>query len=130
MTEFLPRRLYPFTLRPIVNRKSSWEITLTKSGLKVLSPFSYGISLKERICSHREQILSFKGIPIIGRRAAWHVQLKSQRSQVRYPVRPHTFVTPSADSRRVVVTYWGKYVHEVLVNCLGGLSLCRESVVS
>ena len=42
---------------------------------------------------------------------------------------PHTFVSPSADSRRAVVSYWQKYVHEVLVNRLGGLSLCRKSVV-
>ena len=32
-------------------------------------------------------------------------------------------------SRRAVVSYWRKYVHEVLVNCLGGLSLPRKSVV-
>ena len=38
--------------------------------------------------------------------------------------------TPSADSRRAVVSYWRKYVHEVLVNRLGGgLSLSRKSVV-
>ena len=42
---------------------------------------------------------------------------------------PHTFVYPSADSRRAVVSYWQKYVHEVLVNHLGGLSLPRKSVV-
>ena len=42
---------------------------------------------------------------------------------------PHTFVSPSADSRRAVVSYWRKYVHEVLVNRLGGLSLPRKSVV-
>ena len=49
----------------------------------------------------------------------------------RYPVRPHTFVSPSADSRRVVVTYWRKYVYmyEVLVNRLGCLSLPRKSGV-
>ena len=41
----------------------------------------------------------------------------------------HTFVSPSAFSRRAVVSYWRKYVHEVLVNCLGGLSLPRKSVV-
>ena len=29
----------------------------------------------------------------------------------------------------LVVSYWRKYVHEVLVNRLGGLSLPRESVV-
>ena len=36
---------------------------------------------------------------------------------------------PSADSRRVVVSYRGKYVQEVLVNHLGGLSLPWKSVV-
>ena len=45
------------------------------------------------------------------------------------PVWQHTFVSPSAFSRRAVVTYWRKYVHEVLVNRLGGLSLPRKSVV-
>ena len=30
---------------------------------------------------------------------------------------------------RAVVSYWRKYVHEVLVNRLGGLSLPRKSVV-
>ena len=45
------------------------------------------------------------------------------------PVRPHTFVSPSADSRRAVVSNWRKYVHEALVNRLGGLSLPRKSVV-
>ena len=37
--------------------------------------------------------------------------------------------TPSAFSRRTVVSYWRKYVHELLVNRLGGLSLPRKSVV-
>ena len=46
-----------------------------------------------------------------------------------YPVRPHTFVSPSADSRRAVVSYWRKYVHEVLVSRLGGLRLPRKSVL-
>ena len=49
---------------------------------------------------------------------------------VRYPVRPHTFVSPSAGSRRTVGNYWRKYVNEVLVYRLGGLSLGRKSVVS
>ena len=48
---------------------------------------------------------------------------------VQYPVLPHTFISPSADSRRAVVIYWWKYVHKVLVNRLGGLSLPRKSVV-
>ena len=38
-------------------------------------------------------------------------------------------VSPSAFSRRAVVSYWRKYVHEVLVNRLGSLSLPRKSVV-
>ena len=46
-----------------------------------------------------------------------------------YPVGQHTFVSPSAFSRRAVVSYWRKYVHEALVNRLGGLSLPRKSVV-
>ena len=37
--------------------------------------------------------------------------------------------SPSADSRRAVVSYWRKYVHEVVVNRFGGLSLPRKSVV-
>ena len=56
-----------------------------------------------------------------------HLTRKS--GSVRYPVWPHTFVSPSADSRGAVVSYWRKYVHEVLVNRLGGLSLPRKSVV-
>ena len=48
---------------------------------------------------------------------------------IQYPVWQHTFVSPSAFSRRAVVSYWRKYVHEVLVNRLGGLSLPRKSVV-
>ena len=48
---------------------------------------------------------------------------------VRYPVWPHTSVSPSADSRGAVFSYWRKNVHEVLVNRLGGLSLPWKSVV-
>ena len=51
------------------------------------------------------------------------------------PVRPNTFVSPSADSKRAVVSYCQLlakvvvYVHEVLVNRLGSPSLPRKSVV-
>ena len=45
------------------------------------------------------------------------------------PVWPHTFISPLADSRRAVVGYWQKYVHDALVNHLGGLSLLGKSVV-
>ena len=72
-----------------------------------------------------EQLILFKKSPpgrvaqSVGRQGSW----------VRYPVWQHTFVSPSAFSRRAVVSYWRKYVHEVLVNRLGGLSLPRKSVV-
>ena len=62
-------------------------------------------------------------------RVAQSVGHLSQGSWVRYPVWQHTFVSPSAFSRRAVVSYRRKYVHEVLVNRLGGLSLPRKSVV-
>ena len=44
------------------------------------------------------------------------------------PVMQIRFVAPP-DSRSAVVSYWQKYVHEVLVNPLGGLNLPRKSVV-
>ena len=45
----------------------------------------------------------------------------SQRSRVRYPFRPHTFVSPSTDSTLAVVSYRRMYVHLVLGNSLEGL---------
>ena len=62
-------------------------------------------------------------------RVAQLVGLVNQGSWVRYPAWRHTFVSPSAFSRRAVVSYLRKYVHEVLVNRLGGLSLPRKSVI-
>ena len=38
------------------------------------------------------------------------------------------FRSPSAFSRRAVVSYWRKYVHKVLINRFGDLSLPRKSV--
>ena len=43
---------------------------------------------------------------------------------------PHTSISSSANSRGAVVSYWRKYVHKVLVNHLGGLSLPGKNVVS
>ena len=40
-----------------------------------------------------------------------------------------TYFRFSFRCRRAVVSYWRKYVHEVLVNRLGGQSLPRKSVV-
>ena len=58
---------------------------------------------------------------------------------VRTLIRPHTFMgiyhnfyghsPPSADSRRADVSFWQKYVHQVLVNRLERLSQPRNSVV-
>ena len=62
-------------------------------------------------------------------RVAQSVGQLTPKSWVRNPVWQQTFVSPSAFSRRAVVSYWRKYVHEVLVNRLGGLSLPRKSVV-
>ena len=56
-------------------------------------------------------------------------ELKARGPRVRNAVRPHTLFSSSADSRRAVVSYWRKYVHEVLLNRFGGLSLPRKSVV-
>ena len=41
---------------------------------------------------------------------------------------PHTFISPSADSRKTAVSYWQMCVHLVLSIPLGGLSLHRNSV--
>ena len=60
------------------------------------------------------------------------VQLVACLTQVpEVPVRPHNFISSSADSRRAVVRYWRKFVHKILLtgNCLGGLSLLRKSVI-
>ena len=51
-----------------------------------------------------------------------------EKAEGETKVSPSAF-SPSAFSRRAVVSYWRKYVHEVLVNRLGGLSLPRKSVV-
>ena len=51
-------------------------------------------------------------------------EILSQRA-----VKPNTTNQLTADSRRAVVSYWRKYVLEVLVNRLGGLSLPRKNVV-
>ena len=49
-----------------------------------------------------------------------HLTLKSEVLG-QYPVWPHTFISSSADSSGAVVSYWRNYMHEVLVNRLGGL---------
>ena len=66
---------------------------------------------------------------LLGRVAQSVAHLTRRGSRFQYPVWAHTFVSPSADSRGAVVSYWRKYVHKVLVNRLGGLNLHRKSVV-
>ena len=58
-------------------------------------------------------------------RVAQSVGHQTRKPEVMVTVWPHTFVSPSADSRKAVVSFWGKYVHEVLVNRLG-LGLPRK----
>ena len=64
--------------------------------------------------------LVFVGIP--------QLVVQRQRSLTRYPVQPLSFISPSPDSRRAVVSCWQKYAHFVLANRLGGVSLPRNSV--
>ena len=82
-----------------------------------------------QLCQQPLPIVPFTFIGARPRSAVSRAPDSCQRSWVRYPVWPHAFVSPSADSGGAVVSYWQKYVHEVLVNCLGGLSLPRKSVV-
>ena len=58
--------------------------------------------------------------------SAFSSALKSQMSQVGYLFLPHSFFSPSTGSGRAVVSCWQKYVHEVPVNDLEGLSLPRK----
>ena len=64
-------------------------------------------------------------------RVAQSVGLQTRKSGVlgSIPGLAKYFHSPSAFSKRVVVSYWRKYVHEVLVNRSGGLSLPRKSMV-
>ena len=65
----------------------------------------------------------------LGRVAQWVGHL-TRKSEVLSSIPGlATFVSLSPDSRGAVVNFWRKYVHKVLVNRLGGLSLPRKSVV-
>ena len=68
-------------------------------------------------------ILFYSGFLKQNRKVIWVMMSDIQ------PVWPHTFVSPSADLRGAVASYSRKYVHEVLVNSLEGLSLPWKSVV-
>ena len=59
---------------------------------------------------------------VMGRTRFWNTHTRTGKTL--YALLPF----PGGGIKRVVVSYWRKYVHEVLVNCLGGLSLPRKSV--
>ena len=84
-------------------------------------------AILQQYCIVKQKLFNFLGPGRVAQLVARLIQ--DRRFRVRYPIRPHTFVSPSADSRRAFVSYWQKYVHEVLVNSLEGLSLPRKSVV-
>ena len=69
-------------------------------------------------------------IVLVPGRVAQSVALLTQEPEVpgSIPGPATTFVSPSADSRRAIVSYWRKYVHEVLFSHYGGLSMPRKSV--
>ena len=98
-----------------------------------MSPSIYQINPNKYSCLKKHSCVCFRkySVTLPGRvaQSVGHLTRVSQGSWVRYPVWQHTFVSPSTFSRRAVVSYWRKYVHEVLVNRLGGLSLPRKSVV-
>ena len=55
------------------------------------------------------------------------IQVKSHTIvEIGHEIISTAILLPSADSRRVVVSYMPKYVHEVLVNCL--VKLAQEKV--
>ena len=57
------------------------------------------------------------------------LQLRSKPFNYNVPYTCNQYFVHTLSPRRAVVSYWRKYVHEVLVNRLGGLSLPRKSVV-
>ena len=78
------------------------------------------------VSHHRDLQVSQYVVSVESCRAAWRSQEPEVSGSLYGP--PYSFVSPSADSRRAVVSYWQKCVHEVLVNRLDGLSLPRKSV--
>ena len=86
-------------------------------------------------------LCKFEENPFTGSRDILHTRARPRSAIGRAPasyVRGPGFDTRSGNiisfllplfSRRAIVSYWRKYVHEVLVNGLGGLCLPRKSVV-
>ena len=70
----------------------------------------------------------FYAFSVAGPRSA-SVGHLTRKSEVLGSIPTYCCFSTSADSRGVVVSYWRNYVHEVLVNRLGGLSLPRKGEV-
>ena len=79
--------------------------------------------------SERNRVKAFKMVRI--HYATMFVHLCSGLHSAVDRASPATYFSgiPFTDSRKAVVSYWGKYGHLVLVNHIGGLSLPRNSVV-
>ena len=95
------------------------------NSVSCLSPLSMRKTLRKKICFSESKVFPLREDSLAKARPRSAIG----RAPDRYPVWQHTYVSPSAFSRTAVASYWRKYVHEVLVNCLGGLSLPRKSVV-
>ena len=85
---------------------------------------------KERI-GHSKEVLSLYYFALGPGRVAQSVGHLTRKSGVlgSIPGLATCFRFSFRFFKRAVVSYWRKYVHEVLVNRLGGLSLPRKSVV-
>ena len=54
---------------------------------------------------------------------------RKESNQTNEEIISTAILLPSTDSRRVVVSYKHKYVHQVLVNCLGKLAQGKSVVM-
>ena len=86
----------------------------SRKGKKVFQPTYYGSSMCSLLCQVEQSVVHM----------TWEPEVRGS-----IPGAATYFRSPSPDFRRAVVSCWWMYVHLVLVNCLGGLSLPRNSVV-
>ena len=105
-------------------------------GLKKARSLSYPLSAQRRLWSDWAGALADLSLRWAHMPFCWFchdaAHIRFQESHVRDPTRPDIFCGdwndfydhshPIADSSRTLVSYWQKYVHFVLSNCLGGLS--------
>ena len=93
-------------------------------------------AFKQSYKNINNSFLLLKGLSIIHMARPRRAISSASNSRARGPVfdtlsshRALTFVSPSTDTRRAVISYWQKKVHLVLVHHLGGQSLPRNSLV-